>query len=403
MNALIRPFRALRPEPPYAALVAAPPYDVLSLEEAREFARKNPLCFLHVEKPEIDVPLGEPIVMDEIVHRARQYLAFLQRERILVQDPTPAYYLYGQRMGMHRQYGIVALASVRAYEEGVIKRHEFTRADKEEERTQHVDHVGAHAGPVFLAYRHRGDLDHLINRYITERTPEATFTTPDGVLHQVWQIANPEEIEEVTCSFTTVPALYIADGHHRAAAAARVARLRRARSITATDEHEYFLAVLFPHNQLQILPYHRIVRDLNGLREEAFLAAVAEHFRIVLDASARSPRRPHEFGMYLRGKWYRLTVPDDEVDNDDPISSLDVSLLQDRLLGPILGIQDPRRDERIDFVGGIRGPEALEERVNTGQFTVAFALYPVLMEQLMAIADAGAVMPPNLLGLNQSC
>lgn len=394
---LVKPFRALRPYPAFAALVAAPPYDVSSVDEALEFARKNPLCFLHTEKSEIDLPPEERTSMEKVVSRAREHLDYLRREQILFHDPTPSYYLYGQRMGDHRQYGVVAVASARAYEQGIIKRHELTRADKEEERTLHVERVGAHTGPVLLAYKSTGQLDGIVHRIVTETIPEYTFTSPDRVIHQVWKVTRAEDTDEITRYFAGVDALYIADGHHRAAAAATVAHNRRHSGPAPSSEahYEYFLAVIFPHNELMILPYHRVVRDLHGLTEEQFLREIGIHFQITRDPRAREPNHPHEFGMYMNRRWYRLSAKEGTIDEGDPISSLDVSILQDRLLAPLLGIADPRTNDRIDFIGGIRGPEALEQLVDTGKFKVAFSLYPVPIEKLMAIADRGAVMPPK--------
>ncbi|HOJ51478.1 MAG TPA: DUF1015 family protein [Syntrophales bacterium] len=386
---LIKPFRALRPQPAYAALVAAPPYDVLTEEEARAFARGNPLCFLRVEKSEIDLPPGVTHSDEAIFERARENLQRLREEGILFQDEAPCYYVYGQQTQDHRQFGIMALASVRAYEEGLIKRHEFTRQDKEEERIRHVEAVGAHTGPVFLIYKNEGTLDKLFLRVIKE-PPEYTFTTPDRVVHRVWKIEKTGDVEGVTRFFARLDGLYIADGHHRAAAAAAVAR-----KYPENKEAAYFLAALFPHNQLNIMAYNRAVRDLNGLTEEGLLEKIRENFSVVRDYNARIPQEKHEFGLYLKSRWFRLRAKAHIIDDSDLIRSLDVSILQERILAPILGISDPRTDKRIDFIGGIRGPEMLEKLVDSGEFSIAFSLYPVNVEDLMAIADRGFVMPPK--------
>lgn len=386
---LIKPFRALRPKAEYAALVAAPPYDVLSEEEARAYARGNPLCFLRVEKSEIDLPPVAPRDHRVIFERARENLERLREENILFQEESPCYYLYGQQTQDHLQIGIMALASVRAYEEGIIKRHEFTRKDKEEERINHVEAVGAHTGPVFLIYKNTGELEGLVSRLIKE-SPEYLFTSPDRVVHRVWKVVKNPDIEEISAFFSRVGELYIADGHHRAAAAAAVSRRR-----PESEEAAYFLAALFPHDRLNIMPYNRVVRDLNGYTEDGFLEEISPHFTIVRDYNARHPRMKHEFGLYLPGRWYRLRAKDDIIDAGDPIRSLDVSILQEKLLGPILGIVDPRTDKRIDFIGGVRGPETLERLVDSGEFKAAFSLFPVSIESLMDIADRGEVMPPK--------
>jgi uncharacterized protein (DUF1015 family) len=386
---LVKPFRALRPYPAYAALVAAPPYDVLTEEEARAYARGNPLCFLRVEKSEIDFPPEECPDEKAIFARARENLLYLRDEKIFFQDSTPLYYLYGQQLGEHKQYGIMALANTQAYEAGIIKRHELTRTDKEEERTKHVEEVGAHTGPVFLIYKNTGALDHLLARIIAS-SPEYLFTSPDRVIHRVWKIWERHDIEEINNFFSSLDALYIADGHHRAAAAAAVARKR-----PGDKEAAYFLAALFPHNQLNIMAYNRLVRDLNGFTEEEFLSSLRPFFQIDRDYNARIPRRLHEFGLYLSGRWFRLTATSEIIDQTDPILSLDVSILQERILGPLLGIINPRTDERIEFVGGIRGPEVLEKSVDSGEFKAAFSLYPVSITDLMTIADQGKIMPPK--------
>ena len=393
---VVVPLQTLRPARAFAGRVAAPPYDVLSVDEARRLVRENPLSFLRVEKSEVDVADAGGVEDQRIYTRARANLADLVRQGVMVRAADAAFYLYRQQLGEQVQTGIVAGVSVGEYEAGRIRRHELTRADKERERTLHIDAVGAQTGPVFLAYRERREIDALAAA-VTAGTPEVDFIGPGGVRHTVWPIADPPGIAEITAAFAAVEALYIADGHHRAAAAAAVARLRAARNPAERDDepYRYILAVLFPQNQLKIMDYNRAVRDLGGLTPAAFLARVAERFIVAPDFTARAPEAPHAFGMYLAGRWYGLRARPDILREGDPIAGLDVSLLQDQLLGPLLGIGDPRTDQRIEFIGGIRGMEALERLVDREGFAVAFSLYPPSLAQMMAVADAGQVMPPK--------
>jgi len=393
---LVVPFRALRPARPFVAQVAAPPYDVLNVAEARELVRGNPFSFLHVEKSEIDIPDAAGVDDPRIYDRAKDNLSRMIREGTLFQEKAGAFYLYRQRLGGHIQTGIVAGVSIAEYEAGRIRRHELTRADKERERTRHIDAVGAQTGPVFLAYRRRKEIENLVER-VAARPPEYDFTSAGGVVHTVWVIDDPDLIREVTEGFAGVDALYIADGHHRAAAAANVARLRRERNPRdrGDEAYHFMLGVLFSHDQLRIMDYNRAVRDLGGLTEELFLKRIGADFLVAGKFAGKSPEAPHTFGMYLGGAWYGLKARDGILREDDPIAGLDVSLLQERLLGPILGIGDPRTDPRIEFVGGVRGMGELERLVDQEGFAVAFALYPPTLEQMMAVADAGKVMPPK--------
>ncbi|MEI7670748.1 MAG: DUF1015 family protein [Deltaproteobacteria bacterium] len=390
------PFCALRPGKQVVHQVAAPPYDVLNVTEARKQVQHNPLSFLHVEKSEIDLPDTAGVEDLRIYQRARENLDVLICQGIFAREESAAFYLYRQQMGNHVQTGIAACVSLAEYENGRIKRHEFTRPDKERERMLHIDAVGAQTGPILLAYRGEGTIDRLTAR-VAGRPPEYAFTTDNGVCNTVWGIRDSTEIRAITEGFASVDALYIADGHHRAAAAAAVARLRRSRnSCDRGDEtHHFMLAVLFPSEQLRIMDYNRAVRDLNGLTEAAFLKRVGENFLISKDFAAKSPERRHDFGMYLGGEWSCLTTRAEIVREDDPISDLDVSLLQQNLLDPILGIRDPRTDARVEFIGGIRGMAELERLVNHAGFAVAFSLYPPTVAQMMAVADAGKVMPPK--------
>ncbi|HXF65570.1 MAG TPA: DUF1015 domain-containing protein [Burkholderiales bacterium] len=391
---LIRPFAGLRPAPGRAAEVIAPPYDVLSTEEARARAAGRPWSFLHISKPEIDFPPGTDPCAPEVYARAAENLARMLREGVLARDPAPCYYVYRLAMGAHAQIGLVAAASVAEYDANRIRRHEHTQADKENDRVRQIEALGAHTGPVMIAYPQAPEIDRLLERCATG-TPEADATAEDGVRHTLWVVRDAQTQARLTRAFDALPALYIADGHHRSAAASRVAAARRAANPRHSGEesYNYFLAVIFPHHQMQILDYNRVVADLNGMDAAGFLARVRESFSVQESAAPVKPARPGEFGLYLPGKWYRLAIRRELVPADDPVARLDVRLLSDHLLGPVLGIRDLRRDKRIDYVGGIRGLEELERRVASGGMAAAFALHPTRMEDLMAIAERGEVMP----------
>ncbi len=393
---LIKPFPGLRPAAGYAEQVAAPPYDVLNTEEARERAKDRPWSFLHISKPEIDLPPGTDPHAPEVYEQARENFRRMREAGVLKQDPRPCYYFYQLIMGGHRQTGLVAVASVAAYDSNRIRKHEFTRPDKEDDRVRQIDALNAQTGPVFLTYRHHPEIDRLAAA-VTATEPEVDITADEGVRHRLWPVCDEAQMEIITRVFDAMEHLYIADGHHRSAAASRVAQQRRRADPQPAGEapYEYFLSVIFPDDQMQILDYNRVVKDLNGLSPEAFVEAVGEAFQVEPAASAVKPQRPHEFGMYLQGRWYRLRLRPGRVPEDDPVRRLDVSLLAEHLIAPVLGITDPRRDERIDFVGGIRGLQELERRVDSGEMAVAFALYPTSLEDLMAVADAGQVMPPK--------
>jgi len=393
--ARVEPFRAWRPRPDLCADVASPPYDVLSSAEAREMAAGRPLSFLHVVKPEIDLEPGVDLYSDEVYAKGAENLRRLIDDGVLIREEVPALYLYRQRMGDHVQTGLVAGASVDEYEADLIKKHEHTRRIKEDDRTRHVDALDANTGPVFLTYRARPEIDALVDR-LTTLEPVYDFTAPDGIQHVVWVVAEPTDRAALVAAFRNVPELYVADGHHRSAAAVRIRALRREANPNHTGEEPYnfFLSVIFPDNQMKILDYNRVIRDLGGLDRETFLAKVGEAFDVA-EAEDGRPDGPRSFGMYLDGRWYRLRAQDDSVPADDPVKGLDVAILQDNLLAPVLGIGDPRSDERIDFVGGIRGLGELERKVDSGEWAVAFALHPTSIDQLFAVADAGLVMPPK--------
>jgi len=393
--ALIKPFRAWRPRPDQAELVASPPYDVLSSEEAREMAKTNPVSFLHVVKPEIDLEPGVDLYSDAVYAKGAENLKRLKDGGVLIREERPALYLYRQRMGDHIQTGLVTGASIDEYEADLIKKHEHTRQNKEDDRTRHVEALNANTGPVFLTYRARPEIDALVDR-LTAAPPTYDFVAPDGIQHVLWVVDEPDEVSALVDSFGEVPELYVADGHHRSAAATRVRKLRQDRNPrhTGDEPYNFFLSVIFPHDQMLIMDYNRVVKVPGGLDRTTFLAKVKERFD-VSPAGAEKPADPRTFGMYLAGDWYRLVAKDGTYPADDPVESLDVAILQNNLLAPVLGIGDPRSDENIDFVGGIRGLKELGKRVDSGEWTVAFALHPTAIEQLFAVADAGTVMPPK--------
>ncbi|HEX7534542.1 MAG TPA: DUF1015 family protein [Syntrophales bacterium] len=393
---VVIPFRALRPHRQFVKAVASYPYDVVSVEEAREIVKDNPLNFLHVEKSEIDLQSsagGNDLSVYEI---AKSNLEKLIEGNILFQEKKNCFYIYRQKAGASAQYGIVAAVSLAEYESDGIKKHELTKADKELDRIRHVMAVDAQTGPVFVTYKAQDTIDRMVKKMV-EKDPEYDFIADDGISHTVWVISAEKDIAALTKAFADVPTLYIADGHHRAAAAAAVRRLKKETNPESGRDqaYDYVMAVLFPHNQLKIMSYNRAVADLNGLDEAEFLRQVRGQFSLSANFGGKSPSQCHEIGMYLRGRWYELTAKDNSYDNDDPIKILDVSILQENLLKPVLGIQNPRTDKRIEYIGGIRGVQELERLVDAGEFAVAFSLYPTSMEQLMAVSDAGKVMPPK--------
>ncbi|MFO1418631.1 MAG: DUF1015 family protein [Methylotetracoccus sp.] len=389
---LIRPFPALRPAAGRAADVIAPPYDVMNGDEARRLADGRPWSFLHISRPEIDLPPGTNPYAPEVYAKAADNLRSMREAGVLVQDPGPCYYAYRLVMGDHSQIGLVASASVAEYDRNRIRKHEFTRPDKEDDRVRQIEAVDAQTGPVLLAHPDAPEVERLLAA-VAQAEPDADAWSESGVRHTLWVIRSAETIAELTRYFEAMPALYIADGHHRAAAASRVSASRAA-TLRADAPHASFLAVIFPGRQMRILDYNRLIRDTHGFDEASLLRRIAEDFAIEDVGEPCRPVAPGQFGMYLGGRWRRLTVRPERIPAD-PVGSLDVSLLQDLLLGPVLGIGDPRRDQRIDFVGGIRGLAELQRRVDSGEMAVAFALYPTGMTQLMAVADAGEVMPPK--------
>ena len=387
---LIRPFAGLRPVAEHAKDVVAPPYDVLNSEEARERAAGKPMSFLHISKAEIDLPKNIDPYDPAVYAKAAENLKKLIQQGVLMRDTEPHYYVYQLMMGDHVQTGLVAAASVKDYDSNRIRKHEFTRPAKEDDRVRQIEALNAQTGPVLLAYKSDAEIDGILAE-VAKGKPIYDIKADDGIGHRFWIIEDQATIDKLSAGFDAMDAIYIADGHHRSASASRVAK-----SIGGSNDQmsHYFLSVIFPHNQMKIFDYNRVVTDLNGLSKEEFLSRIASNFSCAEEAAPVKPAKPAEFGMYLDGDWYRLNINAD-LTPDDPVASLDVSLLANNLLEPILGISDPRTDPRIDFVGGIRGLEGLEKRVNSGEMAVAFSMYPTSMEALMAVADANEVMPPK--------
>lgn len=394
----IKPFKGLRPKPEYASKVASPPYDVLSSEEAREMAQANPLSFLHVVKPEIDLPPDTDPYSDDVYQKAAENLERLQIDGILKQDATECYYLYQIRMGNHVQTGLVAVASVDDYLDNKIKKHEFTRPAKEDDRTRHILESKAQAGPVFCVFRRDTALTEIFKQ-ITAEKPEIGFTADDSIEHKLWPVCDSSVCDQITSAFAGFNEIYIADGHHRSAAGSRAAEVfRKAKPDYTGDEgFNYFLTVIFPDNELMIMAYNRVLVDLNSMPEEQFMARIDERFEVreVASRNEAEPKKPYNYGMYMNGQWYALTARPELIDPNDPVARLDVHVLSKSVLEPLLGIENPRTDPRIDFVGGIRGLAELEKLVNSGKWKLAFALHPTTVEQLLAVADANKVMPPK--------
>jgi len=386
--ATIKPFPALRPKPELAQRICELPYDVMSSEEASQVAAGNPLSFLHVSKPEIDLPPGTGLYDAAVYAKGKENFNRLISQGALRQDAQSNFYLYRQVMCRHSQTGLVAVASCEQYLKDIVKKHELTRPDKEDDRVRHMEALDAQTGPVFLTYRAIQELDDLFKSK-TDGPPEIDFTASDGVRHTSWVIDRPSEIAFIEAAFARIPSLYIADGHHRSAAAARVYQTRKGAGASA-----HFLVVIFPHDQMQILPYNRVLRDLNGLTPGSVLQRLDTIF-VIKTGGSDCPARKHELGLYLQGQWRLLCFRPQFVAASDPIEKLDVTLLQKHVLTPLFGIDDPRTSKRINFVGGIRGTAELEKLVNSGQYACAFSMFPTRIEDLMAIADAGGIMPPK--------
>lgn len=396
--AVIKPFRGLRPPRVLAKDLACLPYDVMNTEEAMKMAKGKECSLLHITRSEIDLPAETDTHSEEVYSKSVENFQKWQKAGWLVQDQKPCYYIYAQTMKGRTQYGIVGCASVDDYLNGVIKKHELTRPDKEQDRMIHVRVNSANIEPVFFAYPPVKEIDSIVENIVKKEEPEYDFVAEDGFGHQFWVVRKTETNKLIEKLFSEkVPFTYVADGHHRTAAAALVGKERRENNTkhNGTEEYNFFLAVHFPADQLQIIDYNRTIKDLNGLTTGEFLSRLESSFVIVEKAKTYKPGKLHNFGMYLEGKWYSLTAKPGTYDDNDPIGVLDVTILTSRILSPILDIQDLRRSKRIDFIGGIRGLKELKKRVDTGEMKVAFALYPVSMKQLITIADSGNIMPPK--------
>ncbi|WP_089729141.1 DUF1015 domain-containing protein [Candidatus Thiosymbion oneisti] len=393
---LIKPFAGLRPAPGRASDVAAPPYDVMSAQEARRMVTGRPHSFLHISRPEVDLPEDTDPYAPQVYAKARENLDRMRSEGVLIRDPAPCYYVYRLTRGEHMQTGLVAVASVAAYEADRIKKHELTRPVKEDDRVRQIDALDAQTGPVFLVYKHTAAIDDILAAVSTS-APAIDIRAQDGVRHELRVVDDDATIERLSTACEQLDGLYVADGHHRSAAAARVAATRKAvnPNHTGDESYNYFLSVIFPHDRMQILDYNRVVKDLHGLEAETFMDRLRPSFKVEPSPMPVAPARHAEFGMYLDGAWYRLTLDARRIPRKDPVGRLDVSLLQDNVIRPILGISDPRLDDRIGFVGGSRGLDWLAAQVDAGDMAVAFSLYPTPMEDLMAVADAGKMMPPK--------
>ncbi len=394
--AIFKPFKAVRPLPEYASKVAALPYDVMNSEEARAMVKGNPYSFLHVDKAEVDLPLGTELYSATVYNKAAENLRKLETDGVCSQDRTDCLYIYRQIMDGRSQTGLVGCVSIDDYMNDVIKKHELTRADKEQDRINHVDYCDANTGPIFLTYRDSGEISKTVDEWQKSHEPVYDFVS-DGVSQTVWVIDCPATIEKITQLFASIDSLYIADGHHRAASAVKVGQKRRNEhpDYDGSEEFNFFLAVLFAKSELAIMDYNRVIKDLNGLSETEFIARVSEKFDVSDAPEAPfKPQEKHTFGMFLGGRWYKLAAKDGTFDPSDPVAALDVSILQNNLISPILGIDDPRTDKRIDFVGGIRGLKELERRA-TSDMCLAFSMFPTTTDDLMDIADAGKIMPPK--------
>ena len=392
---IVRPFKGLRPKKELAEKVASPPYDVLDSEEARQMAAANSISFLRVIKPEIDFGPDIDVHGDSVYLQGADNLKNMISKGTMIQDAESNFYFYRQIMGQHSQFGLVATVSAQDYEKGLIKKHEFTRPDKEADRVRHIMTQNAHCGPVFLTYPDINEINYL-QADICAGEPEVDFTSPDDIRHTLWPVIESKHIALIQDTFHHLGCLYVADGHHRSAAGTIVASKRKEFNPkhTGDEEYNYFLAVLFPQSHMKIMAYNRAVMDLNGLGIDEFKNLLADKFSVTVNASP-APESLGKISMYMEGKWYGLTPKPGSYAAEDPVKSIDASILQENLLAPLLGIDDPRTNNRIKFVGGIRGTGELEKLVNSGDFKVAFSMYPVSLDQLFAVADSGNIMPPK--------
>lgn len=393
--AVFRGFKAFRPAEKNQALIPALPYDVMSSDEAREMVKGNPLSFLHIDKAEIDLPSGTDLYDTVVYEKAKENLTKLEENGDLIQDSEPCLYIYKQVMNGRSQIGIVGCASIDDYINNVIKKHEHTLAKKEQDRINHVNTCDANTGPIFLTYRKNDEISSIVEKWINDNQPVYDFVS-DGVNQTVWVVNDTEIVNKLSTLFDSVPAMYIADGHHRCASAVRVGEMRRKANpdYTGEEEFNYFLAVAFPDKELEIMDYNRVVKNLNGLSEDEFISAVSDSFEVEKAEGRCKPAEKHTFGMYLNKQWYLLKAKSQIINESDPVERLDVSILQNYLLDAVLGIKNPKTDDRIDFIGGIRGLAELEKRADS-DMQLAFAMYPTTVDDLMAIADAGLIMPPK--------
>ena len=394
--AVLRPFKAIRPIPEKADKVGALPYDVMNSDEAAEMVKGNPYSFLHVDKAEIDLPKDTYIYDEKVYEKAKENLEKLITDGVLMQYSKPMLYIYRQIMNGRAQTGLVGCTAVDDYINNVIKKHEFTRSDKEADRIHHVDTCNANTGPIFLTHRENETVSEIIKSWTNSHEPVYDFVSEDGVGQTVWVIDDDSTVQTLVAEYAKIPYLYIADGHHRCASAVKVGEKRRANGeYDKNAEFNFFLSVIFPCNELKIMDYNRVIADLNGFTKDEFIAKISEKFTVEkVGKEPYAPKLRHTFGMFLDDEWYCLSAKQEYVNESDPVECLDVSILQNNLISPVLGINDPRTDKRIDFVGGIRGLSELERRVNEGM-RVAFSMYPTSLSELMNIADAGKVMPPK--------
>jgi uncharacterized protein (DUF1015 family) len=394
--AIVRPFRGLRPTPEMAGQVAAPPYDVLNAQEARALAQGNPYTFLRVNKAELEFDAGVDPYSEQVYQRAKENLQHLRDQGVMIRDPRPSFYIYRLTMNNRSQTGLLALASVDEYNQGKIKKHEHTRPEKVIDRGNHMAYLEAQVGLVFTIFRHEAMIDAIFTK-ITAAPATSDFVAHDDVRHQLWLVDDPQVIAIITEAFARVPEVYIADGHHRSAAAAEICRRYREKNpgYTGQEPFNFFLNVLFPDQELYIMPYNRVVKDLNGMTIDQLLEKASAKFDVAVHQGEVNPQKPHQFGIYCGHTWYLLTAKPGVVDESSPTLSIDASVLADNFIAPLLGITNPKTDKRIDFVGGIRGTKELVRLVDSGQFAIAFSLYPTSIQQLLRVADAGEVMPPK--------
>jgi uncharacterized protein (DUF1015 family) len=393
--ARIEPFKGIRPSKDIARKVSSPPYDVLNSAEAKKLTSNNPYSFLKITKPEVDFPEGIDLYSDEVYNKAKENFSQFLKDKILVREKKKCFYLYKQIWGDHVQVGLVAGASCQDYQDNIIKKHEHTREDKERDRMHHIETLNANTGPVFLTFKHKESIDALFGKGM-EKEPEYDFTKANGVRHIFYVVDEKQLISDIKAEFAKIDYLYVADGHHRSASATNVKIKRQEANPNHTGDEEYnfFLSVIFPDNQMKILSYNRVVKDLNGMCKAELFGKIAEKFDYH-DDDIKEPRKKGEFSLYIEGKWYKLTAQEGSYNKDDAVEALDVSILQNNLLDPVLGIKNPRKDKRIDFVGGIRGTKELERLVDCKDFKLAFSFYPTTIEQLFKVADSGRVMPPK--------